>query len=656
MKYIFPYSFYIRIVVSLIGFSSFCTCESVAGLIALKDSVELDEVTIVAQFKRYQVGAKITVIPDGRMELMNDISLEKLLRQMVAIPIKSNAGSLSTIRLRGTSPNHTSINVGGINVNSLTLGSSNLSSIPLFFFDELALQYGGASVVNGSGSIGGSLELGSKMRWVDGVRVEGQMTLGSFGEQFYGAKVYAGNGKHESVTKIYFFDKQNNFLFYHPPVKDFETGEMIRVKDTQRNASITNRAVMQEFGYKFSAKQYLRFMLWVEDDWHQIQQNMSTNLNQPDKSEEIEDKHIRIWSFYRNNRNKLKRYIGAGYVLDNEIYNKNTDNPIGTQRCISEGNIEYPVFSSGMIKGGFKSEIISPDVYAYDINGVVQYQNDLYVSYLHTLFSKLKVSVNLRKGFVTDFTVPFTPAFGISYTLLSRETSRLDLSGNIANSYRIPTFNDRFWIPGGNPDLLPENVVNYEVGGKYLKYTNKVEMQIMLNAFYMDVDDWILWKNSGAYWTAENVQRVVSKGIELQSNIKVELNRSTVSLGLNYTINSAERVESTNATAALDRQLEYVPLHTFSMYSQFNMKKWNFNLGLNGVSWQYTNEEPYNILDGYVLTNISVDRQVRLKNKHNLRLVFYADNIFNVNYYSSWNYAMPRMNFRGKLSYFFNKH
>ncbi len=644
---------YLRALFPLIFFLSLAQ-KANATSYAFKDSVELDEVTIVQKAKRYQVGAKIISIPAEQIINNNDRSLEQILKQFAAIPIKSNAGSLSTIRLRGTSPNHTSVNIGGINLNSLTLGSSNLSNIPLFFFDELALQYGGASVVNGSGSIGGSLNLSSRLRWVKGVNAEGQITLGSFGEQFYGAKVFAGNGRFESITKAYFFDKKNDFTFYHPPTKDFETGEIVRIKDTQRNAATTNKGVMQEFGYKFTSTQFLRFMIWLEDDWHQIQQNMSTNLNQPDKSEEIEDKHIRIWSYYMNNNTKLKRYIGAGYVLDDEIYNKDTDSPIKTQRFVSEGNIEYPVSHSGMIKGGFKSEVIYPEVYAYNINGVVQYQNDLYASYLQTFFSKLKMSINLRKGFVTDFTAPFTPAFGVSYDLLSWETSRVGLSGNISKSYRIPTFNDRFWVPGGNPDLLPEKGINYEIGGKYSRYTDKTELKIMLNAFYMDVDDWILWKNSGAYWTAENVQKVVSKGIELQTNFKVKIRKSALLFGLNYTLNSAQRVESTNTTAALDRQLEYVPLHTFSVFSRFNMQKWNFNLGLNGVSWQYTNEEPYNILDGYALTNISIDRQVRLKNKHNLRFTFYADNIFNVNYYSSWNYAMPGMSFRGKLSYFFN--
>jgi len=620
---------------------------------SFKDSIKLKEVKVVSCAKRFQAGAKILYLDHDQIAKVNDRSIEKLLKHFTAIPIKSNAGSLSTIRFRGTSPNHTSVNVGGINLNSLTLGSSNLANIPTYFFEELMLQYGSASVVNGSGSIGGSLNLSSQLKWVDGVSVNSKISISSFDEQFYGAKVYAGNAKFDSVTKFYYFYKRNNFTFLHPPVKDFDTGEMVRIKDRQQNAAINNKGVMQEFGYRFHNQRFWRFMIWLEDDWHQIQQNMATNLKQPWKKEELEDKHIRIWSYYTNKGKKLKRYLGAGYVFDNSIYN-NTNDPIQTQRFITEGNIEYPVYKNGMIKCGYKFEVISPNVYAYEINDVLQYQTDLHASYLHTFFSKLKVSFNMRKGFVTDFTVPFTPALGVSYPVMLRESSRIVLTGNVAKSYRVPTFNDRYWVPGGNPDLNPENGINYEIGGKYSLYKNRVSLNVLLNAFYMAIEDWILWKNSGAYWTAENVQNVISMGIELQTNIKIELRRSYILFGLNYTLNSAERSESKNASSAINRQLEYVPFHTVTLYSQYNVNNWGFYLDVNGVSWQYTNEEPYNILDGYALVNISTDRKFSFKKKHNFKLVFDVDNVFNINYYSSWNYAMPRIAFRCSLSYLLN--
>ncbi|NPA37918.1 MAG: TonB-dependent receptor [Chlorobi bacterium] len=652
MKIIVSYSFFLKLLFLVTVL--LCSIALVrADEYAFKDSVALEEVTIVREAKRFQAGAKIIYLNNEHIASVNDESLENVLKQYTAIPIKSNAGSLSTIRLRGTSPNHTSVNVGGINLNSLTLGSSNLANIPAYFFEELMIQYGSASVVNGSGSIGGSLNLSSKLKWVDGVSVNGKMSFGSFGKQFYGAKVYAGNGKFESVTKLYYLYKKNNFTFLHPPVKNFETGEFIRVKDTQHNAAINNKGVMQEFGYRFGTQKYWRFMIWLEDDWHQIQQNMATNLNQPWKKEELEDKHIRIWSYYKNNSKKLKKYIGAGYVFDNCIYN-NSDDPIQTKRFISEGNIEYAVYKNGMLKAGFKSEVISPNVYAYEINDVLQYQTDLYTSYLHTFFSKLKVSLNLRKGFVTDFTVPFTPALGLSYPVMIKEDSRMELKGNVAKSYRVPTFNDRFWVPGGNPDLNPENGISYELGGKYSLYKNKVRVNVLLNTFYMDVEDWILWKNSGAYWTAENVQNVVSMGVELQTNVKIKFNRSDILFGLNYTFNSAERTESRNITAAIDRQLEYVPYHTVALYSRYKLRALTFYVNVNGVSWQYTNEEPYNILDGYVLTDVSVDNIFIINKKHKLKAALYANNIFNVNYYASWNYAMPRRNIGAGVSYFFN--
>ena len=99
--------------------------------------------------------------------------------QFTPIYLKANAGGLSTIRIRGTAADHTSVNFGGININSLTLGQSDFSRIPVYLFDGIDLQYGSSSAVNGSGAIGGSVYLGLSSEWTDGSRVKATVSEGS---------------------------------------------------------------------------------------------------------------------------------------------------------------------------------------------------------------------------------------------------------------------------------------------------------------------------------------------------------------------------------------------------------------------------------------------------------------------------------------------
>ena len=187
-------------------FFAVCSILTYSGLFAqeesVMDSVMLDEVTAIGVARKYQAGSKIESISADQLQISQEGGIDQILMRFTPIYLKSNAGGLSSIHFRGTSANHTSVNFGGINVNSLTLGSADMSAIPSYLFDGIDIQYGSSSAVNGSGSIGGSLSLGLQSNWTNGLKISANISQGSFGEQFYGTKVFAGNGKWESVFSM----------------------------------------------------------------------------------------------------------------------------------------------------------------------------------------------------------------------------------------------------------------------------------------------------------------------------------------------------------------------------------------------------------------------------------------------------------------------
>ncbi|NQU85149.1 MAG: hypothetical protein HQ541_05250, partial [Mariniphaga sp.] len=69
------------------------------------DTVLLNEVTHYGELKKYQSGAKIEHIKADQIQLAREGGIENILMRFSPIYIKSNAGGLSTIRFRGTSPN-----------------------------------------------------------------------------------------------------------------------------------------------------------------------------------------------------------------------------------------------------------------------------------------------------------------------------------------------------------------------------------------------------------------------------------------------------------------------------------------------------------------------------------------------------------------------
>ncbi len=621
------------------------------------DTVHVQEVVISGEsISRFQSGAKIEKIPAKQFELAQDGSLEQLLSRTTPISLKANAGALSTIRIRGTAPDHTSINFGGININSLTLGHSNVSNVPMYLFDEVAIQYGSSSSVNGSGNIGGAIHLGLKNYWVKGFKAEVRTAHGSFGEQLYGTKIFLGNGKFESVSRAYYYYKNNNFTYINPNVRDFEN-QIFEVIDTQHNANIENMGIMQELNYKFAEKEVLLFKVWLENDWHFIQQKMQTNIAKPNYQETYQNKHIRIWADYKNRKNAFKYQFGTGYVNDNSIHKGNARDAIKTERFIGNAFIEHDFINNASYKIGTKAARIYPKVYAYPVGLDYEDRIDLYASYNHTFFNKLKATANIRKGFVTNFTIPFTPSLGVNYIALSKEKYILNISGNIAKSYRVPTFNDRFWIPGGNPDLEPEHGMSYEAGAKLSYCDNNVFGNLKVNLFYMDINEWILWlpgdTTNSMGWYAENIQNVVSKGFELMVDVNYTLYIVKMHSGINYTLTSTQRKASKKSSNAINRQLEYVPLHSGNFFTTVTHKKISISIDANYIHEQYTNEEEKNIIDPYVLLNFALSYNLKINNNNKIRINGMVNNILNTNYISDWEYAMPRINYRISLTYNF---
>ena len=87
----------------------------------------------------------------------------------------------------------------------------------------------------------------------------------------------------------------------------------------------------------------------------------------------------------------------------------------------------------------------------------------------------------------------------------------LRLKASVGRAFRLPTFNDRFWQPGGNPALRPERAWTADAGffiqGRY----GTAEV----TAFLSRVRDQILWAPTRAgYWAPENARRVRTRGVE----------------------------------------------------------------------------------------------------------------------------------------------
>ncbi|WP_165921855.1 TonB-dependent receptor plug domain-containing protein [Natronoflexus pectinivorans] len=601
------------------------------------DSIFLEEVTTYSSYRRFQPGTKIDRIPASQMQISQSGNLEQVLSRFSPIYIKGNAGGLSTIRFRGTAPDHTAINFGGININSHTLGHSNMTKIPVFLFDRIDVQYGSSSAINGSGAIGGVIYLEQNHEWTKGVRNYRTYSNGSYGEHFYGEKLYLGNDVWESVTKFYNYENKNRFSFKNPyHLNRFTNPDPI--KDRQQGAEVHNRGVLQQFNYLFEPGETLKSSFWYEESWHQVQPNMASNVTY-ESTQELDNKNFRSWVEYDNSKNVIQYKVGAGYVHDKQIYDNIPDQIVATRRLVTEGLLSYNLTSKQELRVGGKYKYIVPDVHAYSRENIKYEQRaDAFVSWFYAPIRNLQTTVNLRQPYVTGFNTPFAPSLMAEYFVNMSNELRTTINAGVSRSYRIPTLNDRFWGTQGNPDLKSEKGINFEGGITLLYQGESGYDRVRINGFQMDVDNWIEWRNFGE-WQARNIQKVKSQGVEIQYHKGVEFSEYTIETGLNYTYNPVKRVKDITASVVNRQQLLYAPLHMGNTFLQVKWRDLNCFTDITYTGERYYDNDG-NTLPSHFLANVGVNYRIPF-NQHGLILMAQIRNLLNEDYQNERYYAMP---------------
>jgi len=614
----------------------------------LDTNIVLSPVKITANKEIFLVGSKLEKLDTLQLKSISSGSLNDAIKNYLPIYVKSNAGGLSTIRFRGTSAEHTAILFNGININSLTLGQSNISSIPLFIFDKLKIQYGSSASLYGSDAIGGSIQLENTPRWDKGISLGLEQYFGSFGSLFSGVKAGYSDKKRIFHLKIYRNLIDNDFPFINTAVKDFDSNKF--VKDTTKNSSQKSFGFLEEMYYKYSDKLFFYSKIWYDNNCRQIQPNMSANYYGGDNAK-IENKHLRAISGFKYYKGMGKFTMDFGYVYDYQKYNQNKNQIISTTSFITNLNYYYTKLWGGILNIGMLYKYIKPDVYAYK-NDIKEDRIDVFGSYKKMVIPGFEAIINLRESIVVDYKKNHAPSVGLNYVMNLNKSRKLILKTSVSKSYKIPTFNQRFWYPNGNTNILPETGFNYEFGANLLSKFVFGNFNFSINAYQMIVDNWIQWINLDT-WRPVNLKQVKNSGIEISLNTKWSINKFDYQTGFNYSFTRAKEVKSyQNINSSIGKQLIYTPVNIAKFFSSIKFESWIIQTNIAYTGDRYT--ETYKVLNRYWLWNIHLDKNILMSN-HAINIGVSINNILNKTYQNWEYYAMPGRNFKFNLKYNFNE-
>ena len=622
---------------------------------AQSDSIqshELQEVEVLTSRRSMSndlfSGATSVLAPTEVLDQMQNTSLSDFLAKGTSLFVKETGnGMLSTISLRGTSASHTKVNWEDVPINSQTMGQVDLSQLPLIFFDEVLVHPGGEGSVYGNGAIGGAITLSGNLSFQDTFSLQLHSSYGSFHSLFESLKCKVGNDKVQSNTALFYRKSDNDFKF------DFR-----KQRQVQQNASFYDYGVLENLRFRLSPKHSIGLKLWHTYYDRNIQPMMQNNWDER-KYESISNRSTKVLLDYVQESNLLWK-MRMGWLADDQLYESHL---IATDDWLVQSSVEKSWRNSSKLwvdlKVGGDLHAIRPEVYAY-MDSLMEWNGSLY-ALSKFVANRFELTCNLRKNFVTNLKVPFSPSISVNYHFIRNDKNKLSTQFLCSRNVNVPTLNDRYWGKIDNRDISPEKGANLEMNVRYGHKTEHYFLQVQSALYRNDVSDWILWMPRGNIWKPTNIDRVLAKGVEVTLNQMVKWNKNASSLDLNYAYNHTEIKEGfSNMSVFEGRQMPLLPRHTASACLYGNVHSFQYSL-LGKWVGPRTTSDIFDQLDSYFILNMTVDYLFKIGGKgerkylHIIDVGVQGNNLLNTVYQTMPYRAMPLMNFNCFVKYSINR-
>jgi iron complex outermembrane receptor protein len=234
-----------------------------------------------------------------------------------------------------------------------------------------------------------------------------------------------------------------------------------------------------------------------------------------------------------------------------------------------------------------------------------------------------------------SFGTTLSPRIAVSHPI----TQNLFVYGNISHGFSPPSLAETL-TPSGtiNPDIKPEQGINYELGTKGLIFKNKLFYDIAF--FSMHISDLIVAQRVGEdEFIGVNAGKTLNNGLELSLNynfLPISARNTEFTGFITYTLANytfKEFVQAGNDYSG--NQLTGVPKNVFNLGFAFKIKA-----GLYGnLNYQFVDEMPMRddnsvYSEAYQLVNLKLGYLKRLSDRFDINIHGILNNILNEKYAS----------------------
>lgn len=580
----------------------------------LPDTVHLKEVPIKETF----TGKEKPSFDSLTLRQYQDQQLASLLATQPSIFIKQyGPGSLASVSFRGTKANHTLLFWNDVPLNSPSHGQVDLALYPVFLFDKVDIEKGVEATEKRPGALGGSISLDNNNKFTG---LQYRQAAGSFGMYQTAFKAGFGSKNTDVNGTVYHQFANNDFNF----INTEQVGNPVMKLP---NASSEQTGVMAGLQQKvFSGDFNLNF--WWQNSKRQIPP-ITTALN---NHQSQGDEHF-IFSgrWKRKISRKFSISASTSYQKENMVFCDPASGLIAKsnfQSTCNEVNFRNHITSKVKAAYGLTTDYNYAETDGYT-SGNDNFRPSIYGGLDYKLCRNLDASMRVREQFSiikNDKKSYFLPSLTAHYRIL--RIPEITLNAGVYRNIHLPTINDLYWIPGGNPYLLPEEGWFYQGGFSLLKKLKTGSLEFSANCYKATVDDWILWAADGQIWSAENISKVHLQGFEGNFKSTYTISKMMVQLrgGYSYTVSQTE-----NESSGKNNQLIYVPFHQANVKLDFVLDNFILSYSQLYTGKRYLTSDNESFLPYYSIGKVSIGKIVDLS-AYKIHFQLNINNVFDEAY------------------------
>ena len=430
------------------------------------------------------------LIPVGEASTWGNSVSDVLDRRGLRTQDYGGAAGLKTIASSTANSTHILVMLESLPLNSPQNGGIDLSTLPVELFKQGEFYWGHGSSLYGSNAMGGTLNLITDKHQSSYLHAK----AGSYGERGVGGKMAINFGPFRG--SVYGNQYENR--------GDFRDNNDFAQESYSAQLSLPLGKM-----WKASA-----FSIWSVTD-----RGVSGSTDYPSlNATKSNDEQIHVFTL-RGLSPWGRTAIDAGFTGSHEHF-RNPDWMIDSEHQVNTWRLRA-THRFALAKSVQNTAILEVSEDRVNSDDAGNHEESLIATGLLTEVSLLR-NLQIWPGIRTELsqsrdTRVTTWSLGLSWRT---DFNILEsVSANLGTSYRNPTFNDLYWVPGGNPNLDPERGTSANFSLHLSPFPSRM-VNMEARGYHVFTRDLIQWApDEKGMWSPRNIAKSESYGVSLTVDI-----------------------------------------------------------------------------------------------------------------------------------------